>query len=126
MLKTYRGSAYIFADIGLEIAGTAPFDPDPGVCEEIDGTMACKAQGYNQTPGKKVFNLPRGVHGRRVRVVGEHRTIPVRRRSRTFTDRFATEHAHHVYRAPEPEGPASPERRLRLGSGGRPPPTTTT
>jgi hypothetical protein len=98
MLKTYRGSAYIFADIGLEIAGTAPFDPDPGVCEEIDGTMACKAQGYNQTPGKKVFKLPRGVHGRRVRVVGEHRTIPVRRRSRTFTDRFATEHAHHVYR----------------------------
>jgi hypothetical protein len=63
MLKTYRGSAYIFADIGLEIAGTAPFDPDPGVCEEIDGTMACKAQGYNQTPGKKVFKLPRGCTG---------------------------------------------------------------
>ncbi len=98
MLKTYTGSAYIFADVGLEITGTAPFDPDPDVCEEIDGTMACKAQGYNQTPGKKVFKLPRGVHGRRVRVVGEHRTIPVRRRSRTFTDRFATEYAHHVYR----------------------------
>jgi hypothetical protein len=98
MLKTYRGSAYIFADIGLEITGTAPFDPDPNLCEEIDGTMACKAQGYNQAPGKKVFKLPRGVHGRRVRVVGEHRAIRVNRRSRTFTDRFATEHSHHIYR----------------------------
>jgi len=59
MLKTYRGSAYVFADIGLEITGTAPFDPNPDVCEEIDGTMACKAQGYNQTPGRKVLKLPR-------------------------------------------------------------------
>jgi hypothetical protein len=100
MLKTYRGSAYIFADIGLEITGTAPFDPNPDVCERIDGTMACKAQGYNQAPGRKVFKLPKGVHGLEVRVVGEDRTLPVDPRSRTFTDRFATECAHHVYSVP--------------------------
>jgi hypothetical protein len=40
------------------------------------------------------------VHGLEVRVVGEDRTLPVDPRSRTITDRFATEYAHHVYSVP--------------------------
>ncbi len=32
---------------------------DPATGRTIDGTMACKAQGYNQTPGRKVLKLPR-------------------------------------------------------------------
>jgi hypothetical protein len=48
MLKTYNGSAYIFADIGL-----------------------------NQSPGSKTFVLPGDVTGTTVTVVGESRTIPV-------------------------------------------------
>jgi hypothetical protein len=60
MLKTYRGSAYIFADIGLEITGTASFDPNPDVCERIDGTMACKAQGYNQARAGRSSSCRRG------------------------------------------------------------------
>jgi hypothetical protein len=49
MLKDHDGSAYIFADIGL-----------------------------NQSPGNKTFALPAGVGGTAVTVVGENRTIPVR------------------------------------------------
>jgi hypothetical protein len=48
MLKTYNGSAYIFADIGL-----------------------------NQTPGTKNFVLPPGISGKTVEVMGESRTLPV-------------------------------------------------
>jgi hypothetical protein len=48
MLKDHDGSAYIFADIGL-----------------------------NQSPGNKTFALPASVAGTAVTVVGENRTIPV-------------------------------------------------
>ena len=48
MLKTYNGSAYIFAGIGLL-----------------------------QDPGVKTFALPAGITGTTVTVVGENRTIPV-------------------------------------------------
>jgi hypothetical protein len=48
MLKTYSGSAYIFADIGLK-----------------------------QTPGSKTFTLPPGISGTTVTVMGENRTLPV-------------------------------------------------
>jgi hypothetical protein len=67
MLKTYNGSAYIFAGIGLL-----------------------------ESPGNKTFNLPAGINGTTVEVVGENRTIPVTNRS--FTDNFAAEYTHHVYR----------------------------
>ncbi|WP_320536995.1 hypothetical protein [Pseudarthrobacter sp. IC2-21] len=48
MLKTYEGSAYIFAGIGL-----------------------------GQVPGVKSFKLPVGITGANVEVVGEARTLPV-------------------------------------------------
>ncbi|WP_224048029.1 hypothetical protein [Arthrobacter sp. NicSoilB4] len=48
MLKTYKGSAYIFAGIGL-----------------------------GQSPGAKAFALPAGVTGSTVEVVGENRTLSV-------------------------------------------------
>jgi hypothetical protein len=54
MLKTYNGSAYIFADIGLL-----------------------------NTTGSKTFTLPTGVNGTTVTVVGEGRTIPVTSRTFT-------------------------------------------
>ncbi|HEX2698937.1 MAG TPA: hypothetical protein VHM89_01880, partial [Acidimicrobiales bacterium] len=67
MLKTYSGSAYIFADIGLQ-----------------------------QSPGTKTFRLPAGITGTTVTVVGENRTIPVVNGS--FSDGFAAEYTHHVYK----------------------------
>lgn len=67
MLKTYGGDAYVFADIGLR-----------------DGT------------GSKTFDLPDGVNGGVVTVVGEGRTIPIVNGS--FTDSFAAEYTHHIYR----------------------------
>jgi hypothetical protein len=48
MLKTYNGSAYLFAGIG-----------------------------HNQAAGTKTFTLPAGVTGTTVTVIGENRTIPV-------------------------------------------------
>lgn len=67
MLKVYNGSAYIFAGIGLL-----------------------------ESPGSKTFNLPAGINGTTVEVVGENRTIPIT--NRTFTDNFAAEYTHHVYK----------------------------
>jgi hypothetical protein len=67
MLKTYNGSAYIFADIGLQ-----------------------------QSTGNKTFTLPTGVNGTTVEVIGENRTISVS--NRQFTDNFASEYSHHIYR----------------------------
>lgn len=54
MLKTYNGSAYIFADIG-----------------------------QLESPGNKTFTLPTGINGTTVTVVGENRTITVTNRSFT-------------------------------------------
>jgi hypothetical protein len=69
MLKVHSGDAYIFAGIGLL-----------------------------ESPGTKTFNLPAGILGTTVTVVGENRTIPVT--NGQFSDTFAAEHTHHVYRIP--------------------------
>jgi hypothetical protein len=68
MLKTYDGHAYILAGIGL-----------------------------GDSPGNKTFTLPDGVNGTTVEVVGEGRTLNVNG-SRQFTDNFAAEYSHHVYK----------------------------
>ena len=52
--------------------------------------------GLKQTPGKKTFTLPPGVTGSSVSVVDENRTIPVT--DGTFTDTFAAEYTHHIYK----------------------------
>jgi hypothetical protein len=52
--------------------------------------------GLFDDPGSKTFRLPTGVNGTMVTVVGENRTIPVV--DGTFTDTFAHEFTHHVYR----------------------------
>lgn len=46
--------------------------------------------------GSRTFRLPSGVNGGTVEVVGENRSLPVT--NGTFTDSFATEATHHVYR----------------------------
>ena len=67
MLKTYQGSAYVFADIGL-----------------------------NETAGAKTFALPAGITGTTVEVVGESRSLTVV--GGHFTDTFAAEYSHHIYK----------------------------
>lgn len=52
--------------------------------------------GLTDTPGAKTFTLPPGVRGTTVEVVGESRTLPVT--GGKFTDTFASELTHHVYR----------------------------
>lgn len=52
--------------------------------------------GLLDPTGSKTFRLPPGVSGTSVTVVGENRTIPVVNGS--FTDSFAAEYSHHVYR----------------------------
>lgn len=78
MLKTYNGSAYIFAALGMRCNNTS-----------------CTS-GTADTTGSKTFTLPAGVTGTTVTVVDENRTIPVVNGS--FTDTFANEYTHHVYR----------------------------
>jgi len=46
--------------------------------------------------GSRTFTLPAGISGTTVEVVGENRTIPVN--NGAFTDSFAKESTHHVYR----------------------------
>lgn len=77
MLKTYNGSAYIFAALGMR--------PNNDAC--TSGTV--------DTTGSKTFTLPAGITGTTVTVVGEGRTIPVT--SGSFSDTFANEYSHHVY-----------------------------
>lgn len=73
MLKSYNGSAYIFAGLGMDFhAKTA------------DGT------------GTKTFTLPSGIKGTSVEVVGENRTLPIT--NGQFSDTFPQEYTHHVYR----------------------------
>ncbi|TAH33659.1 hypothetical protein EYC59_04595 [Candidatus Saccharibacteria bacterium] len=79
MLKTYNGSAYIFAGLGMRCNNTT--------C--TSGTV--------DTTGSKTFTLPTGVNGTSVEVVGEGRTLTVNG-SRQFTDSFAAEYSHHVYK----------------------------
>lgn len=52
--------------------------------------------GLLESPGSKTFTLPPGVNGTSVTVVGEGRTLPVT--NGRFTDEFAAEYTHHVYR----------------------------
>ncbi|QQR53264.1 hypothetical protein IPG36_03405 [bacterium] len=77
MLKTYNGSAYIFAALGMHCA-----------------TSTC-ASGSADPIGMKSFTLPAGVSGTTVTVVGENRTIQVQ--NGAFSDNFAAEYSHHVY-----------------------------
>jgi hypothetical protein len=90
MLKTYNGSAYIFAGIGLEYTGT-----DQNNCDTINLERVCQSLGTNQPTGTKNFILPGGVTGSTVTVVGENRTIPVT--NGQFTDTFTNEYSHHIY-----------------------------
>ena len=91
MLKTHNGSAYIFAGLGMDVTGQ-----NTANCWVIDGKRACKNRGTSHPPGSKTFTLPAGVGGTTVEVVGENRTIPVINGS--FTDNFAAEYIHHVYK----------------------------
>ncbi len=52
--------------------------------------------GLLDSPGSKTFTLPPGVTGTTVEVLGEGRTLPVV--DGEFTDAFAAEYTHHVYR----------------------------
>lgn len=68
MLKYHRGSYYVFAMPGGKTA-----------------------------PGRRTFTLPRGVRAARAEVLFENRTVRVDGKGR-FTDSFAAEHSHHIYR----------------------------
>jgi hypothetical protein len=48
--------------------------------------------------GERTFSLPGGVEGQTVEVVGENRTLGIA--DGTFTDTFASEDDHHIYRIP--------------------------
>lgn len=54
------------------------------------------APGLQSTTGSKTFTLPPGITGTTVEVVGENRTVPVT--AGKFTDSFAAEYTHHVYK----------------------------
>ncbi len=70
MLKTYRGSAYIFA----MISGAA-----------------------SSQPGSRTFKLPHALAGATsVQVLNENRMIPVV--NGQFTDKFAHEYTYHIYK----------------------------
>jgi hypothetical protein len=68
MLKTYGGSAYVFA--------------------MVDGSSQ---------PGARTFQLPPGINGSSVEVMFEGRTLPVGT-DRRFSDSFAVESAYHIYK----------------------------
>ncbi|MER6172268.1 hypothetical protein [Streptosporangium sp. NPDC001681] len=68
MLKYHRGSYYVFAMPGGKTA-----------------------------PGRRTFTLPRGVRAARAEVLFENRTVRVDGKGR-FTDSFAAEYSHHIYR----------------------------
>lgn len=77
MVKTYAGSAYIFA--------------------MVDGSDG---------PGKRTFTLPPGVEHQNVEVLGEDRSLAVDSAGR-FTDTFAKEYSYHIYRVPLTAGAGS-------------------
>ncbi|WP_284978060.1 hypothetical protein [Arthrobacter sp. fls2-241-R2A-200] len=52
--------------------------------------------GLKGTTGSKTFTLPAGITGSQVQVVGENRTIAVQ--NGKFTDSFANEYTHHIYK----------------------------
>ncbi|MCP2048077.1 UNVERIFIED_ORG: hypothetical protein J3D58_002149 [Paenarthrobacter nicotinovorans] len=61
-----------------------------------DGSAYIFAMGQDGTTGSRTFRLPAGITGTQVEVVGEGRTLAVQGGS--FTDSFANEYTHHVYR----------------------------
>lgn len=68
MLKTYNGSAYIFA--------------------MVDGSSK---------PGSRTFQLPKGIKATSVEVVDEGRSIAVGADGK-FTDTFSNEYSYHIYK----------------------------
>jgi len=52
--------------------------------------------GLNGATGSKTFTLPAGITGSQVEVVGEGRTLQIA--GGKFTDSFANEYTHHVYK----------------------------
>jgi hypothetical protein len=78
MLKTHNGFAYIFAALGMR--------PNNDAC--TSGTV--------DATGSKTFTVPAGVTGTTVEVVGESRNLTVT--AGQFTDTFAQEYTHHVYK----------------------------
>lgn len=52
--------------------------------------------GLGQSAGAKTFVMPREIKGLTVEVVGENRSLNVT--NHTFTDSFAKEFSHHIYR----------------------------
>jgi len=61
-----------------------------------DSAYVFAGVGLNDSPGSKTFRLPAGARAKNVTVVGENRTLRVS--DGTFTDTFAAEHTHHVYK----------------------------
>ena len=78
MLKSYNGFAYIFAALGMR----------PNNAAATSGTV--------DTTGSKTFTVPAGITGTAVEVVGESRSLTVT--GGQFTDTFAAEYSHHVYK----------------------------
>lgn len=52
--------------------------------------------GLNADPGQRTFTLPSGISGTSVGVVGESRSLQIS--GGKFTDSFAAEYTHHVYK----------------------------
>jgi hypothetical protein len=78
MLKTYNNFAYIFAALGMR--------PNNDAC--TSGTV--------DATGTKTFVVPVGITGTSVEVVGEGRNLSVT--GGQFTDSFAYEYTHHIYK----------------------------
>jgi hypothetical protein len=68
------------------------------VYQAFDGSAYVFAMVDGATqPGSRTFELPPGVTGTSVEVVGEDRTLPVGSDG-TFSDDFAAEYSYHTYR----------------------------
>jgi hypothetical protein len=61
-----------------------------------DGFAYVFAMGRDGSTGSKTFTFPAGVTGSQVEVLNENRTIQVQ--GGKFTDSFANEYTHHVYK----------------------------
>lgn len=76
------------------------WDFGPGVdtmLKALDGSAYVFAEIALATePGARAFRLPPSIVGTTVEVVGEGRTLKVK--DSNFTDIFAFEHSHHIYR----------------------------
>jgi hypothetical protein len=73
------------------------FGPGLDTSLKVSGGSAYIFAMTDGSTGSKTFTLPKGVNGP-VQVVGENRTITPS--SGTFTDSFAAEYTHHIYRIP--------------------------